>query len=149
MKRILSALGIALGIFCLLGLAWVGFAGWPLVADAQGATATTDKFVQEMKNDWPEERFAYYASAKLLFINENWKKDLTAIRTHLGPIRAADDPKPGRVVKDPDVPGGFVYEVSCKIECAKGKATIQTAWAKFGDRYQLAMFSVSDQSPPH
>ena len=144
MKRILSALGIALAIFCLLGIAWVGFAGWPLVADAQGAKAATAKFAQEMKKDWPEERFAAHASAKLLFTNENWKKDLAAIRTHLGPIIKVEEPKPGRVIKDPDAPGGFVYEVSCTVECKKGKATIQTAWAKFSEEYQLALFNVTD-----
>ena len=145
MKRILSALGIALAIFCLLGIAWIGFAGWPLVADAQGAKAATVKFVEDMQNDWPEERLARYSSAKLLATNLNWKKDLTAIRTHLGPILKAEDPKPGRVIKDPDAPGGFVYEVSCTVECKKGKATIQTAWAKFGEEYQLALFNVADR----
>ncbi len=146
MKRILSALVIAIGVLCVLGVGFLALAGWPMIADAARSRETGDKFVQAMRPGWPEAEFARYAAPRLLHLNPKWKEHLVTVRKNLGDIQSAQPARSGQVVRDETVPGQAIYEVLVDIQCERGKAVVRMAVAPFEGGPRLTQFFVESKS---
>lgn len=146
MKRIFSALGIALAVVCLFGIALVGVFAWPVLQDGNEARRIGGAIAAAMRDDWSESKFAFYASPRLLALNPGWKDDLADVRKRLGKIQSVGLPKSRQVIRDETVPRQVIYVVEVPFEAEKGSAVMHLGLARFEPGMKMTQFYVTDQA---